>query len=342
MYPDWSSAASQSSVGASYAPSQAVENQPRLNVIEENTLSDEFRKLRIFSPPEIPSLGTGERPLNPVIPYELQTVQDAILDSDLNLLAKSLLIIGQLYTHGSIRLQERDALKYQLLLVHGPLLDAFKSFLFTFELSPLLKDLRSLAGQPLPNLYVPLQSQSDTKARSSAPRHLSVGSSRSPLLPASEARGAVGSPVSSIHVTDAPFGLTDPGWNNLLSEEFAAPYFKEIQRYVASERASHPGQIYPPDEDVFSMLNLCPIDKVKVVILGQDPYFNPGQAHGLCFSVRKGVPVPPSLNRIYKVLKDSIPGFNIPKHGCLVEWAQQGVLMLNATYSPLHLVSTHS
>jgi len=98
---------------------------------------------------------------------------------------------------------------------------------------------------------------------------------------------------------------------------------------VANERTQY--SIFPPHNEVFNAFNFTPIDEVKVVIIGQDPYFNPGQAHGLCFSVRKGVPVPPSLTRIYKVVKKTCPGFKIPKHGCLEEWAKRGVLMLNAT-----------
>jgi len=114
-----------------------------------------------------------------------------------------------------------------------------------------------------------------------------------------------------------------------LKEEFQADYFKAIESFVASERQQY--TVYPPDEEVFNAFNSTPLDKVRVVIIGQDPYFNEGQAHGLCFSVKKGVAIPPSLNRLYKVLQKTIPGFKIPNHGCLQEWANRGVLMLNAT-----------
>jgi len=123
--------------------------------------------------------------------------------------------------------------------------------------------------------------------------------------------------------------LKDPGWKDLLKEEFQADYFKTIESFVASERQQN--TVYPPDEEVFNAFNSTPLDKVRVVIIGQDPYFNEGQAHGLCFSVKKGVAIPPSLNRLYKVLQKTIPGFKIPNHGCLQEWANRGVLMLNAT-----------
>jgi len=124
--------------------------------------------------------------------------------------------------------------------------------------------------------------------------------------------------------------LVEPGWKNLLAPEFEKPYFKELLRFVQKERNGKT-KIFPSDEEVFNAFNYTPLDQVKVVILGQDPYFNPGQAHGLCFSVQKGIQVPPSLVTIYKELERSIPGFKRPQHGCLEEWARQGVLLLNAT-----------
>jgi uracil-DNA glycosylase len=123
--------------------------------------------------------------------------------------------------------------------------------------------------------------------------------------------------------------VSDQKWRKLLATEFAKPYYKNIEKQVAERRKL--GEVYPPVEEVFAAFNSCPLDKIKVVIIGQDPYFNPGQAEGLCFSVKKGVAVPPSLNRIYKVVQKNIPGFIIPKHGSLKEWAERGVLMLNAT-----------
>ncbi len=89
--------------------------------------------------------------------------------------------------------------------------------------------------------------------------------------------------------------------------------------------------IYPPREDIYSFTNLTPLSDIKVVILGQDPYHGPSQAHGLCFSVKKPIPPPPSLINIYKELQKDIPGFTLPSHGDLTGWAKQGVLLLNAT-----------
>jgi len=123
--------------------------------------------------------------------------------------------------------------------------------------------------------------------------------------------------------------LTDETWKTLLANEFSQDYFKKILDYVAKERKSGV-PIYPPDEEVFAALNTTPFGNVKVVILGQDPYHGKGQGHGLSFSVKKGVKVPPSLARIYKELATDIPGFKAPKHGHLLEWAQRGVLLLNA------------
>ena len=116
-------------------------------------------------------------------------------------------------------------------------------------------------------------------------------------------------------------------WNPVLRGEFDKPYWNELMAFVASERSR--GQVYPAHEDVFAALHLTPFAEVRVLILGQDPYHGPGQAHGLCFSVRRGVPQPPSLVNILKELHDDL-GCPIPDHGCLDEWAKRGVLLLNA------------
>jgi uracil-DNA glycosylase len=117
-------------------------------------------------------------------------------------------------------------------------------------------------------------------------------------------------------------------WNPVLRAEFAKPYWPELQRFVAEERSRH--TVYPAHDEVFAALHLTPYDAVKVLILGQDPYHGPGQAHGLCFSVRPGVPVPPSLQNIFAELEADL-GIPPPDHGCLDAWARQGVLLLNAT-----------
>ena len=117
-------------------------------------------------------------------------------------------------------------------------------------------------------------------------------------------------------------------WNPLLRDQFEAPYWHELQSFVRSERSRH--TVYPPHDEVFSALHLTPYASVKVLILGQDPYHGPGQAHGLCFSVRPDVEIPPSLVNIHAELESDL-GCPRPRHGNLEHWARQGVLLLNAT-----------
>ncbi|WP_291116185.1 uracil-DNA glycosylase [Flavobacterium sp. UBA6135] len=119
-----------------------------------------------------------------------------------------------------------------------------------------------------------------------------------------------------------------PSWQALLSEEFQKPYFQQLTSFVENEYAT--GTCYPSKSEVFAAFNLCPFDKLKVVIIGQDPYHGPGQANGLCFSVNDGVAFPPSLMNIFKELETDI-GTPIPIWGNLERWAAQGVLLLNAT-----------
>ena len=116
-------------------------------------------------------------------------------------------------------------------------------------------------------------------------------------------------------------------WNPLLRKQFAEPYWAELQGFIQQEREG--GQVFPPQEEVFAALHLTPFSEVKVLILGQDPYHGEGQAHGLCFSVRRGVVAPPSLKNIFKELKNYLD-LAAPNHGNLESWTQQGVLLLNS------------
>ncbi|WP_419841335.1 uracil-DNA glycosylase [Candidatus Poriferisodalis sp.] len=116
-------------------------------------------------------------------------------------------------------------------------------------------------------------------------------------------------------------------WNPILRAEFDKPYWPILQQFVADERSSR--TVYPPEDQVFAALHTTPYAEVKVLILGQDPYHGPGQAHGLCFSVPRGVPQPPSLQNIFSELRDDL-GIEPPAHGNLEAWARQGVLLLNA------------
>lgn len=128
-------------------------------------------------------------------------------------------------------------------------------------------------------------------------------------------------------------------WLAPLTPEFAKPYYRELYKKVKEEYATH--VIFPPSNEVFSAFELTPLADVKVVILGQDPYHNVGQAHGLCFSVKPDVEIPPSLVNIYKELHDDL-GCYIPNNGYLVKWAKQGVLMLNTVLTVrAHQANSH-
>ncbi|MBO7197298.1 MAG: uracil-DNA glycosylase [Tidjanibacter sp.] len=129
-------------------------------------------------------------------------------------------------------------------------------------------------------------------------------------------------------------------WKELLAEEFESPYFAELTAFVRDEYAR--GVVYPAGRNIFRALDLCPPSKVKVVIIGQDPYHGEGQANGLCFSVNEGVPFPPSLRNIFKEIAADL-GKPIPTSGNLDRWAEQGVLLLNATLTVrAHQAASHT
>ena len=132
----------------------------------------------------------------------------------------------------------------------------------------------------------------------------------------------------------------DPTWNERLQSEFDAPYFAALTDFVRAEYKA--GPCYPPGGQIFNAFNLCPFDKVKVVIIGQDPYHEPGQAEGLCFSVADGVRFPPSLLNIFKEIQADL-GRPMPASGSLRRWAEQGVLLLNATLTVrAHQAASHA
>ena len=120
----------------------------------------------------------------------------------------------------------------------------------------------------------------------------------------------------------------EESWKKVLWDEFQQPYFAELKQFLIEEKQKY--TVYPPGPLIFNAFNKTPFDKVKVVIIGQDPYHEPGQAHGLCFSVQDGVPHPKSLINIFKELHEDV-GFVIPKNGNLEKWTEQGVFLLNAT-----------
>lgn len=120
----------------------------------------------------------------------------------------------------------------------------------------------------------------------------------------------------------------DPSWKAVLDGEFEKPYFNALTDFVRGEYQTQ--RIYPPGKEIFNAFNLCPFDQVKVVLIGQDPYHGPGQAHGLCFSVKDGIKFPPSLRNIFKEIDNDL-GVPVPESGDLTRWATQGVFLLNAT-----------
>ncbi|KAG0724137.1 Uracil-DNA glycosylase [Chionoecetes opilio] len=140
--------------------------------------------------------------------------------------------------------------------------------------------------------------------------------------------------------TPALHGSIGHSWYQALKAEFQQPYFEKLSSFLATE--TQKGTIYPPADQVYSWTQLCGLRDVKVVILGQDPYHGPGQAHGLCFSVPVGTRPPPSLLNMYKELETDIQGFVRPPHGLLIGWAKQGVLLLNACLTvQAHKANSH-
>ena len=132
----------------------------------------------------------------------------------------------------------------------------------------------------------------------------------------------------------------EESWKRHLQGEFEKPYFQQLTERIRQEYTA--GACYPPGRLIFNAFNLCPFDRVKVVIIGQDPYHEPGQAHGLSFSVQPGVPFPPSLQNIFKEIEQDL-GTPVPQSGDLTRWARQGVLLLNATLTVrAHVANSHS
>ena len=132
----------------------------------------------------------------------------------------------------------------------------------------------------------------------------------------------------------------EPSWKKVLEEEFGKEYFQKLTEFVKSEYQH--SIIYPPPKDIFRAFNLCPFDKVEVVILGQDPYHGPRQANGLCFAVSEGVPLPPSLQNIFKEIESDLGEKLKSRTGDLERWAKQGVLLLNATLTvQAHKAGSH-
>ena len=156
------------------------------------------------------------------------------------------------------------------------------------------------------------------KKKSASPKPSAPAPAKAPARQSS----ASASGGAAMDVSEIP-----ESWRHALADEFEKPYFKSLKQFVDGERKQH--TVFPPEQDVFNALKYTPYDDMKVLLLGQDPYHDDGQAHGLCFSVRPGVKAPPSLVNMFKELKEDV-GCRIPNNGYLVPWAEQGVLLLNA------------
>lgn len=134
--------------------------------------------------------------------------------------------------------------------------------------------------------------------------------------------------------------VLEKSWKEILAPEFSKTYMNELRNFLKTEQAQH--QVFPPNKFIFNAFEHTPFYEVKAVILGQDPYHNIGQAHGLSFSVQPGIAIPPSLRNMYIELSSDIPGFKIPNHGTLTKWADQGVLLLNAVLTVrAHMAASH-
>lgn len=176
--------------------------------------------------------------------------------------------------------------------------------------------------------------QKDSNSCLSSPDPKKKEYNSSPLSPEQKKRMSTNKTLALIKVKSRqlPFALHEnigPSWFNALKDEFDKPYFQKLNNFLETERKSSV-KIFPPHDQVWSWTHHFPIEETKVVILGQDPYHGPGQAHGLCFSVQRPVKPPPSLLNMYKELSNDVKGFQKPDHGCLIGWSKQGVLLLNA------------
>lgn len=138
--------------------------------------------------------------------------------------------------------------------------------------------------------------------------------------------------------------ITEPQWRDALTPALTGPLGRKIEAFLDDEINTKKNEVFPPQRDIFAALNVLPLDKIKVVLIGQDPYHDNNQAHGLCFSVMPGIKTPPSLVNMYKELTVDIPGFKTPNHGYLMKWAEkEGILMLNATLTvEAHKANSHA
>lgn len=215
----------------------------------------------------------------------------------------------------------------------GPAMVLLGRYICTFH-SPqcdscIMKDLCPKRGVGEEDAEADETAEPEEEAPAMAAKKTSSSSKKKPAPAKKAAAPAKKAAPASNGAAEAPSlrNMLPADWQAALADEFAKPYFRQLEKFVAAERASQ--TVYPPPEDMFSAFKATPFDSVKVLLLGQDPYHGAGEAHGMCFSVKPGVKVPPSLVTIYKELQDDL-GFAPPPHGHLASWAAQGVLLLNS------------
>ncbi|RSH85182.1 uracil DNA glycosylase [Saitozyma podzolica] len=185
-------------------------------------------------------------------------------------------------------------------------------------------------GTKVAEVFTKVTKPADGKALS-----LPRGSSREEL------RAALAEHPHTAQLLNMELNTLGEDWLVALQGELTKPYFLSLKEFVTGEQERR--KVFPPIADVYSWSRLCPLKDIRVVIVGQDPYHDDGQAHGLAFSVRRGVRIPPSLRNIYKQMADDVPGFKIPTHGDLSEWAKHGVLLLNTSLTVrAHEAASHS
>eukprot|EP01122_Echinamoeba_exundans_P012541 TRINITY_DN5264_c0_g1_i1.p1 TRINITY_DN5264_c0_g1~~TRINITY_DN5264_c0_g1_i1.p1 ORF type:complete len:713 (-),score=179.16 TRINITY_DN5264_c0_g1_i1:43-2181(-) len=236
--------------------------------------------------------------------------------------AKLLVLIAQARRSARMSPEQHKLIKMRILADDPAVYSALEVYETDQDFEDFLDTAKRLAASNIVVVQRQPAAQAPLAIASSAPVSFASASSSSVTVAATAPAKAV--PAGSGLLAS----LTEPGWTAALKDEFQKPYWSKLASFVESEYKKT--TVYPPKHLIFNAFNSCPLDKVKVVILGQDPYINENQAHGLCFSVQHGVAPPPSLVNIYKELATDIAGFSRPDHGCLQKWADQGVFMLNA------------
>lgn len=253
--------------------------------------------------------------------------------------SKLLVLLSQARRAGRLSPENHKLLKVRVIFDDVSIYSALEVYETDQDMEDFIDTVMRLCNAPItaPAAKAPV-SVSASPASSFASSFTSSSSAPVVRIDATTPVASVASAVSSSSIAAT---LTEPTWIAALSSELQKEYFSKLDHFVQTEYRTQK-KVYPPRHLIFNAFNSCPLPNVKVVILGQDPYFNPDQAHGLCFSVQKGIQPPPSLLNIFKELEQDIPGFSRPSHGCLQSWADQGVFMLNAILTVRDVPMSHA